>query len=86
VIDIYNDKIKPERNFVEYAVFISFFPLLAACPIERATHLLLEIKTKRAFDYTKAVDGLRQILWGLFKKNIIADSCAKLAYFNYYYL
>ncbi len=75
IIDIYYDRIKPELNFVEYAVFVSFFPLLVAGPIERATHLLPQIKQKRHFDYTKAVDGCRQILWGLFKKIVIADNC-----------
>lgn len=79
VIDIYKDRIKAERNFVEYAVFVSFFPLLVAGPIERATHLLPQIKKERVFDYTKAIDGLRQILWGLFKKIVIADSCAEFA-------
>ncbi len=79
VIDIYKDRIKAEKNFVDYAVFVSFFPLLVAGPIERATHLLPQIKKKRTFDYTKAVDGLRQILWGLFKKIVIADSCAEYA-------
>jgi D-alanyl-lipoteichoic acid acyltransferase DltB (MBOAT superfamily) len=77
VIDIYKDRIKAERNFVDYAVFVSFFPLLVAGPIERATHLLPQIKEKRTFDYVKAVDGLRQILWGLFKKIVIADNCAE---------
>jgi D-alanyl-lipoteichoic acid acyltransferase DltB (MBOAT superfamily) len=76
VIDIYKDRIKAERNFVDYAVFVSFFPLLVAGPIERATHLLPQIKKERTFDYLKAVDGLRQILWGLFKKIVIADQCA----------
>lgn len=76
VIDIYYKKIKAEKNFVEYAVFVSFFPLLVAGPIERATHLLPQIKVKRIFSYEKAVDGLRQILWGLFKKMVIADNCA----------
>lgn len=76
VIDIYKDRIKAERNFVDYAVFVSFFPLLVAGPIERATHLLPQIKKERTFEYTKAVDGLRQILWGLFKKIVIADQCA----------
>ena len=76
VIDIYNDKIKPEKNFVDYAVFVSFFPLLVAGPIERATHLLPQIQRKRVFNYSQATDGLRQILWGLFKKIVIADSCA----------
>ncbi|MBX7202607.1 MAG: MBOAT family protein [Bacteroidia bacterium] len=79
VIDIYNDKIKAERNFVDYAVFVSFFPLLVAGPIERATHLLPQIKRARTFDYKKAVDGMRQILWGLFKKIVIADNCAEFA-------
>ena len=79
VIDIYKDRIKAERNFVDYAVFVSFFPLLVAGPIERATHLLPQIKKQRTFDYTKAVDGLRQILWGLFKKIVIADNCAEFA-------
>ncbi len=76
VIDIYKNRIKPVRNFVEYAVFVSFFPLLVAGPIERATHLLPQIQRKREFDYTKAIDGLRQILWGLFKKVVIADNVA----------
>jgi len=76
VIDIYNDRIKPERNFINYSVFVCFFPLLVAGPIERATHLLPQITRKRKFDYHKAVDGCRQILWGLFKKIVIADNCA----------
>jgi Predicted membrane protein involved in D-alanine export len=79
VIDIYNDRIKPERNFIHYSVFVCFFPLLVAGPIERATHLLPQIKQKREFDYNKAVDGLRQILWGLFKKIVVADNCATFA-------
>lgn len=76
VIDIYKDRIKAERNLVDYALFVSFFPLLVAGPIERATHLLPQIKKKRNFNYHQAVDGLRQILWGLFKKIVIADNCA----------
>ncbi len=79
VIDIYYNRIKPERNFIDYSVFVSFFPLLVAGPIERATHLLPQILKKREFDYSKAVDGLRQILWGLFKKIVIADNCAEFA-------
>jgi len=78
VIDIYNDRIKPERDFINYSVFVCFFPLLVAGPIERATHLLPQITRERNFDYTKAVDGLRQILWGLFKKIVIADNCASI--------
>jgi alginate O-acetyltransferase complex protein AlgI len=76
VIDIYKKRINAEKNFVDYAVFVSFFPLLVAGPIERATHLLPQIKKKRIFDYNQAIDGLRQILWGLFKKIVIADNCA----------
>ena len=79
VIDIYLKRIKAERNFVDYGVFVSFFPLLVAGPIERATHLLPQIKIKREFSYEKAVNGLRQILWGLFKKMVIADNCAVFA-------
>lgn len=79
VIDVYKERISPEKNFVTYSVFVSYFPLLVAGPIERATHLLPQIKVNRHFDYGKAVDGLRQILWGLFKKVVIADQCAEYA-------
>jgi D-alanyl-lipoteichoic acid acyltransferase DltB (MBOAT superfamily) len=79
VIDIFNNRLKPEKNFINYSVFVSFFPLLVAGPIERATHLLPQIVKKREFDYSKATDGLRQILWGLFKKIVIADNCADYA-------
>lgn len=79
VIDIYKKRIPAEKNFIDYAVFVSFFPLLVAGPIERATHLLPQIKQKRSFNYSQAVDGLRQILWGLFKKIVIADQCATYA-------
>lgn len=77
VIDIYYNRIKPEKNFINYSVFVCFFPLLVAGPIERATHLLPQIQRKRKFNYADAVDGLRQILWGLFKKIVIADNCAE---------
>ena len=79
VIDIYKNRIKAENNFIDYAVFVSFFPLLVAGPIERATHLLPQIKIKRIFEYKYANEGLRQILWGLFKKVVIADQCAQYA-------
>lgn len=79
VYDIYNGKCKPTKNFVEYSLFVSFFPLLVAGPIERATHLLPQIQEPRTFNYQKAIDGLRQILWGLFKKVVIADNCAEVA-------
>jgi alginate O-acetyltransferase complex protein AlgI len=79
VIDIYKERIKAEKNFIDYSVFVSFFPLLVAGPIERATHLLPQIQRERKFNYVQAVDGLKQILWGLFKKVVIADNCAKFA-------
>ena len=79
VIDLYKNRIKPERDFINYSLFVSFFPLLVAGPIERATHLLPQIHRKREFEYLKAVDGMRQILWGLFKKIVIADNCAEYA-------
>lgn len=76
VLDVYHGKIKAENNIFQYALFVSFFPLLVAGPIERATHLLPQIKEVRNFNYLQAVDGLKQILWGLVKKVIIADNCA----------
>ena len=79
VIDIYKGRIEPERNIITYSLFVAYFPLLVAGPIERATHLLPQIKKRRFFDYTKAVDGVHQILWGLFKKVVIADTCALYA-------
>lgn len=79
IIDIYKDRIKAERNFIDYALFVSYFPLLVAGPIERATHLLPQVKVKRHFDYQQAKEGIHQILWGLIKKVVIADSCAQYA-------
>lgn len=76
VFDVYRDKIKPVRSIVDYAVFVSFFPLLVAGPIERANHLLPQIQNKRVFNYSDGVIGLRCILWGLFKKLVIADNAA----------
>ena len=76
VFDIYRGQQKPVKNFVEYAVFVSFFPLLVAGPIERASHLLPQVQRKREFNYTQAVEGCRLMLWGLFKKVVIADSLA----------
>ena len=76
VIDIYKKRISPEKDWILYSLFVSYFPLLVAGPIERATHLLPQLKSKRFFNYNNSVDGLRQILWGLFKKVVIADNCA----------
>lgn len=77
-IDVYKRKLAPTRDFIAFAAFVSFFPQLVAGPIERATHLLPQFYKKRNFDYTLAVDGLRQILWGLFKKIVIADNAAEM--------
>ncbi len=79
VFDIYNKKIEPTTRWIDYSLFVSFFPLLIAGPIERATHLLPQVEVARKFNYNKAVDGLRQILWGLFNKIVIADNCAEYA-------
>jgi D-alanyl-lipoteichoic acid acyltransferase DltB (MBOAT superfamily) len=78
-IDIYKQKFKPCKNLIAFAGFVSFFPQLVAGPIEKANNLLPQFYAKRIFNYNKAVDGMRQILWGLFKKIIIADNCAKYA-------
>ncbi|WP_264525293.1 MBOAT family O-acyltransferase [Flavobacterium sp. N502536] len=79
VIDIYYKRIKAEYNFVDYSLFVSYFPLLVAGPIERATHLLPQVKVKREFDFEKAKEGVYQIIWGLVKKVVIADTCATYA-------
>ncbi|HOF16592.1 MAG TPA: MBOAT family O-acyltransferase [Bacteroidales bacterium] len=78
-IDVYRRKFEPTKDFIAFAAFVSFFPNLVAGPIERATNLLPQFYKKRDFDYSKAVDGMRQILWGLFKKIVIADNCAEFA-------
>jgi len=76
-IDVYRRKLEPTQGFVSFAAFVSFFPQLVAGPIERATNLLPQFYKKRVFNYAQSVDGLRQILWGLFKKIVIADNCAE---------
>ena len=78
-IDVYKKKLEPTRDFIAFGAFVSFFPQLVAGPIERATHLLPQFYKKRTFDYTLAVSGLRQIIWGLFKKVVIADNAAQVA-------
>ena len=78
-IDVYKKKLTPTSDIISFFAFVSFFPQLVAGPIERATNLLPQFYTKRKFEYIKAVDGMRQILWGLFKKIVIADNCAELA-------
>ena len=88
-IDVYRGDIKPTRNAVAFGVFIAFFPQLVAGPIERATNLLPQFLKKKSFDYDTAVIGMRQILWGLGKKVIIADTVGsyvdQLLYNPYYY-
>ena len=76
VFDIYNGKIKPTTDFVDYGLFVCFFPLLVAGPIERATHLLPQVKKPRVFDPNQSIDGIKMMLWGFFKKIVIADSIA----------
>tara|TARA_B100000212_G_C27366475_1_gene530563 strand:- start:561 stop:1940 length:1380 start_codon:yes stop_codon:yes gene_type:complete len=78
-IDVYKNKIEHKKNFIAFLAFVSFFPQLVAGPIERATNLLPQFHRKREFNYAKAVDGMRQILWGLFKKVVIADNCAEFS-------
>ena len=78
-IDVYRRKLEPTKDIVAFFAFVSFFPQLVAGPIERATNLLPQFYKKRAFEYDRAVDGMRQILWGLFKKIVIADNCATYA-------
>jgi len=79
VIDIYYKRIHSEKNIIDYALFVSYFPLLVAGPIERATHLLPQVKLKRNFNFEKAKEGVYQIIWGLVKKVVIADTCATYA-------
>ena len=76
--DVYYKKIKPTRDFLSFAAFVSFFPQLVAGPIERASNLLHQITNKRTFNYNQSVSGLKLILWGLFKKVVIADALGPL--------
>lgn len=80
-IDVYRGKLEPAKDIFSFAAFVCFFPQLVAGPIERASHLLPQFTVKRTFNYHKAIDGIKQILWGLFKKIVIADNCAE--YVNY---
>ncbi len=78
-IDVYRKKMHATKDFVAFSAFVSFFPQLVAGPIERATQLLPQFKKERKFNYNEAVIGSKQILWGLFKKMVIADNCAYYA-------
>jgi D-alanyl-lipoteichoic acid acyltransferase DltB (MBOAT superfamily) len=75
-IDAYRKRLEPISDFLAFTAYVSFFPQLVAGPIERATNLIPQFMMKREFDYERAVDGLKQVLWGLFKKIVIADNCA----------
>lgn len=77
-IDVYNKRVKPEGDFPRFALFVSFFPQLVAGPIERSSHLLPQFKAKHQFKYNRVVSGLRLMLWGFFKKVVIADNLARL--------
>ncbi len=78
-IDVYRNKLNPTTNFIAFLAFVSFFPQLVAGPIERATNLLPQFYKQREFHYSKAIDGCKQMLWGFFKKIVIADTCATYA-------
>lgn len=86
-IDVYHERIKPSKNLISFATYISFFPQLVAGPIERASRFLPQVQNRRIFSYKQSVEGLRLILWGLFKKVVIADSLsiAVEQVFSYYY-
>jgi alginate O-acetyltransferase complex protein AlgI len=77
-IDICRKKLEPTKDFISFASFVSFFPQLVAGPIERASNLLPQILKKREFKHEQGVQGLRLILWGMFKKVVIADSLAPI--------
>ena len=75
-IDIYKQKIPAEKDPVKFFAFVSFFPQLVAGPIERASHLLPQFQKHRSFEEKNALGAFQLILWGLFKKIVIADNCA----------
>ncbi|MFC4636294.1 MBOAT family O-acyltransferase [Dokdonia ponticola] len=85
-IDVYRKKMEPTSSFIQFATYVAFFPQLVAGPIERASHLLPQFKKPRVFDFETAKSGLHLIIWGLFQKIVIADSCATYvnAIFNNY--
>ena len=77
-IDVYRGQLRASRDLIAFSTYVSFFPQLVAGPIERAANLLPQFHVSRVFDRSKAADGLRQMLWGFFKKLVIADNCAEL--------
>ena len=78
LIDVYRKKVPAEKNFLTYALFVSFFPQLVAGPIERSENLLPQLKKTYKFDYNRVTDGLVLMAWGFFKKMVIADGCGKI--------
>lgn len=84
VIDVYYGKLKPTKNIIDFLAFVSFFPQLVAGPIERAAHMIPQFSRTQKFNYPQAVDGLRLMLWGFFKKLVIADTLSKFVdiYYN----
>lgn len=76
LVDVYKKEMQPSKNLLSFSIFITFFPQLVAGPIERASHLLPQINTKRFFNYNQAINGLKLIALGLFEKMVIADNCA----------
>lgn len=75
-IDVYRKEMQPTKSFIDFAAFVTFFPQLVAGPIERASHLLPQFYKNRTFEYQNAVDGVKLIIWGMFKKVVVADNCA----------
>lgn len=78
-IDVYKRKLEPTKDIVAFSAFVSFFPQLVAGPIERASNLLPQFYHKRTFNYENSIRGIKQIIWGLFKKIVVADTCAQYA-------
>ncbi|WP_103068561.1 MBOAT family O-acyltransferase [Aquimarina sediminis] len=78
LIDVYNEEIEPSKNLIEFSVFVTFFPKILSGPIERAAKFIPQIQEKRQLSYQTTVDGLRQILWGLFAKIVVAENCAAI--------
>nr|WP_321232187.1 MBOAT family O-acyltransferase [uncultured Psychroserpens sp.] len=76
-IDVYRRKLEPTKDWLSFLCYVSFFPQLVAGPIERAKNLLPQFYKLRKFNYNQATDGIRQMLWGFFKKIVVADNCAK---------
>lgn len=86
LLDIKKGRVTPTTNWVVFLSYVSFFPSLVSGPIDRPKNLMPQLENKRVFDYSQAADGMRQILWGLFKKVVIADNCAVFTtnVFNHY--